>query len=544
MTLPQTRREARAAEGRVRPSSSGPLAPATGGTDDGREALVTPATAVATDPADGREASVTPATSAASDAAPGTGSSAVAKGSNALFGRGLLYVVVWSMQLVVSSLISPVLAHLMPPAEFGLLASAIALFQAFVVLSVAGLDQAAVLQRAEDGGDDRRARGLLVVGITTAVVVTGTALVTIPSWADAAGFVGAHPLLLVAVLWVAPAAIVQLSLSLLVAQDRIRVFAVTSLLSSVGGSIIGLGLLVWVSADATTYAWGGVVAQGVAMVIGIAATRPRIAGLFDRRTTARAFRLGIPVALGNLSYFVLNAGDRVVVQRLLGPDEVARYQIAYVVGSAVILLLTFTNQAWAPHFAALRDRAARRRLAVHARDELYAMLAPVLLAVTLVSPVALPVLAPASYRVQDLSVVVFVVALTALPVVASGATGRLLLVERKGVAVGVIAAGAGVLNIGANLVLVPLLGIVGAGLATVVAYTLLAVAQLLVLPDRREWVGPRARVVLPLVGALAVAGASLLLPQDTLWNVVRVVGVVACLPWFLRRLTTARGGAS
>ena len=33
-------------------------------------------------------------------------------------------------------------------------------------------------------------------------------------------------------------------------------------------------------ADATTYAWGGVVAQGVAMVIGIAATRPRLAGLF------------------------------------------------------------------------------------------------------------------------------------------------------------------------------------------------------------------------------------------------------------------------
>ena len=63
-------------------------------------------------------------------------------------------------------------------------------------------------------------------------------------------------------------------------------------------------------ADATTYAWGGVVAQGVAMVIGIAATRPRLAGLLDTRTTARAFKLGIPIALGNLSYFVLNAGDR------------------------------------------------------------------------------------------------------------------------------------------------------------------------------------------------------------------------------------------
>ena len=85
MTVPQTRREARAAEAAVeQPASPG---------------------ALSTD----------------------TGSTAVARGSSVLFGRGLLYVVVWSMQLVVSSLISPVLAHLMPPAEFGVLASAIAL---------------------------------------------------------------------------------------------------------------------------------------------------------------------------------------------------------------------------------------------------------------------------------------------------------------------------------------------------------------------------------------------------------------------------------
>ncbi|ROP60489.1 lipopolysaccharide biosynthesis protein [Curtobacterium sp. PhB115] len=470
-----------------------------------------------------------------------TGSVAVRKGANALFGRGLLYVVVWSMQLVVSSLISPVLAHLMPPAEFGVLASAIALYQALVVLAVAGIDQASVLQRAEDG-DDRRARGLLAVGMVTASVVTVIALSTIPLWGDAAGFVGAHPLLLVAVLWTGPAAIVQISLALLVAQDRIKVFAVTSLLSSIGGSIIGLGLLTLVHADATTYAWGGVVAQGVAMVIGIAATRPRLAGLFDRKTTARAFRLGIPIALGNLSYFVLNAGDRVVVQRLLGPEEVARYQIAYVVGSAVILLLTFTNQAWAPHFAALRDAVARRELAMHSRDELYRMLAPVLLAVTLASPVALPILAPASYRVQELTVVVFIVAITALPVVASGATGRLLLVERRGVAVGVIAAIAGVVNIAANLLLVPLFGIAGAALATVLAYVILAAMQQFALSDRREWRGPGLRVVLTLAAALAVAAASLLVPQDALWNWVRAAGVIACLPWFLRRLRAARGG--
>ncbi|OIH93345.1 lipopolysaccharide biosynthesis protein [Curtobacterium sp. MCBA15_001] len=525
MTLPpQTRREARAAReaGEVR-------------------ALTTTAAVPAVDVAVAQSAADTAATGTVPSV--DTGSVTVGKRSSVLFGRGLLYVVVWSMQLVVSSLISPVLAHLMPPAEFGVLASAIALYQALVVLAVIGMDQASVLQRAEDG-NDRKARGLMAVGMVTAALVTVTALTTIPLWADAAGFVGNHPLLLVAVLWTAPAGIVQISLSLLVAQDRIKVFAVTSLLSSVGGSIIGLALLTWVQADAVTYAWGGVIAQVTAMVIGITATRPRFAGLFDLRTMRRAFRLGVPITLGSLSYFVLNVGDRLVVQRLLGPDEVARYQIAYVVGSAVILLLTFTNNAWAPHFAALRDAVARRELSMHSRDELYRLLAPVLLAVTLVSPIALPILAPASYRVEQLTVVVFVVAITAFPVVASGATGRLLLVERRGVAVGVIAAVAGAVNIGANLVFVPMLGILGAAVATVIAYVVLAVLQQAALPDRREWRGPGLRVVLPVLASLAVAAASLAVPQDVFWNWIRLAGVLACVPWFFARLRAARGRAS
>ena len=560
MSAPQTRREARAVrDAAARDAANTP-------TTAGNPAGAAPAPGTAGAPAPG--ATAAPAPGATAVPAPGatstgtitvpdvdssagatapesldTGSVAVRKGASVLFGRGLLYVVVWSMQLVVSSLISPVLAHLMPPAEFGVLASAIALYQALVVLAVMGIDQASVLQRAEDGSDTR-ARGLLAVGMITASIVTVIALTTIPLWGDAAGFIGNHPLLLVAVLWTGPAAIVQISLALLVAQDRIKVFAVTSLLSSIGGSIIGLGLLTFVRADATTYAWGGVVAQGAAMVIGIAATKPRLAGLLDRKTTARAFRLGIPIALGSLSYFVLNAGDRLVVQRLLGPDEVARYQIAYVVGSAVILLLTFTNQAWAPHFAALRDGVARRQLAMHSRDELYKLLAPVLLAVTLVSPVALPILAPASYRVQDLTVVVFVVAITAFPVVASGATGRLLLVERRGVAVGVIGAIAGAVNIGANLLLVPVLGIAGAGVATVVAYAGLAAMQQWALSDRREWRGPQLRVVLVVLGSLLVAGISVFVPQDLFWNCVRVAGVLACMPWFFRRLRAARGGVA
>jgi hypothetical protein len=78
----------------------------------------------------------------------------------------------------------------------------------------------------------------------------------------------------------------------------------------------------------------------------------------------------------------------------------------------------------------------------------------------------------------------------------------------------------------------------------VIAYGILAVLQQAALPDRREWRGPGRRVLLAVGIALVLAAASLLAPQDLTWNIVRVVGVVACMPWFFRRLQLARGGSA
>jgi O-antigen/teichoic acid export membrane protein len=464
------------------------------------------------------------------------------KGPSTLFGRGLLYVVVWSLQLVASSVISPVLAHLMPQAQFGSFATAIALYQAMSALAAFGLDQAIVLQHAEDG-NPRRARGLVAVAMVLAAAVTVIGLLTMSLWANAAGFSGETALVTATMLWVGPGAVVQVVLALLVAQDRFRVFTAISLITAIGGSAFGLVLILTVKDNAFTYALGGVASAWVAMAISLCVAAPRLRGLFDWATTRRALALGVPVAVGNLAYFVLNAGDRFVVQSELGSSEVARYQVAYVIGSAVILLLTFTNQAWAPQFAAVRDTVARRVLALHSRDMLYRLLAPLLLAVTLVSPIALPILAPASYHPDTLLPVVFVVALTAFPVVAAGATGRLLVVERRGVIVGVIALAGAAANVIANLLLVPVMGILGAAVATVISYALLAGLQILALTDRAEWRGPRVGILLEVVPAMAIAAGSLFVPQNTEWNIVRCIAVLICIPWFFMRLRSARATA-
>ncbi|AMM22027.1 hypothetical protein AX769_20090 [Frondihabitans sp. PAMC 28766] len=472
--------------------------------------------------------------------------------NSGLFGRGLLYVVVWSLQLLGSTIVSPILAHLLGPTQFGSLATAIALYQVLSVVALLGLDQALVLQRAEDG-DARDSRGLVAVAVVISFLVTALALLTSPIWGGALGFTAEPKLVILVILWTGPSAAVQVMLSLLIAEDRLRTFSIVSVLSAVGGSFVGLILLVTIpGSDAITYAWGGVVCQFLAMFVGFAVTKPRIRGLWQWKVTGRAITLGIPLALGSLAYFVLNAGDRVIVQRDLGATEVGRYQVAYVVGSAVILLLNFTNSAWTPQFARLRSEVARYALAMRSRDELYRLLMPITLAVTLVSPLALRILAPASFKPNDLTLVVFIVALTAFPVAASGATDRLLIVQRRGKTLGALAGVAAVVNIAVNLVLVPIMGITGAALATLVAYSVLAILQLRALRGWRRgstgrraatkppWRGPSATITLMIFASVLVAGASILLPQTLAWNLGRTAAALACLPWFLVRLRSAR----
>ncbi|MET0989427.1 MAG: oligosaccharide flippase family protein [Glaciihabitans sp.] len=466
---------------------------------------------------------------------------AAANESSHLFGRGLLYVVVWALQLIAGTVVSPILAYTLGPAEFGALASAIALHQVLSVLALLGLDQAIMLERSDEPSG-RTARGLLSVGIAISFAVTLTLTLTGGLWAEALGFDGFSPLVVAVILWTAPGAVVQAILALLLAEDRLRSFTWVSALAAVGGQLFGLFLLFFVHRDATTYAWGGVASQFLAMGIGIVLARPRLRGLFDVAIAWRAIKLGIPLAVVSLGYFVLNAGDRIVIQRILGPAEVGRYQVAYVVGYTVVLLLTFTSSAWLPRFAAVKDDAERWRLSAQSRDELYRLLIPVVFAVTLAAPIALRIVAPSTFEPNGLVLVVFLVALSAYPVAAGGASSRLLITLRKGRTVATITLIAAAVNIGVNILLVPLIGISGAATGTVIAFGLMALMQRFALPKDPAWV----RTPRPLLAGIAVsvvlAAASILLPQTLPWNIGKLVVAVSCLPWFFVVLRRARRG--
>ncbi len=464
--------------------------------------------------------------------------------SSTLFGRGLLYVVVAGAQLVSSAVASPVLAHVLgDPASLGTLALAISVHQLLMAVVLLGLDHAVVLRFAQDG-DDRAARALATAALLAATTCTALVWVTAGWWAPAFGFTD-RPVLLLTVLWTVPTAGVFVALGLLLAADRLRPYALVTLVSAVGGQVLGVVLvLAHVQTAGPTgvsrYVTGLLVADALGAVVGLCLARPRLRGALSWPVLAPAVAFGVPLVLNSLSGFVLNAGDRIVLQRLAGPAEVGRYQIAYTVGYVATQVIGLTSATWTPRFAAVADRALRWELIGATRDTIYRLLSPVVLGITLGAPVVLRVIAPATFEPAGLLVVVYVVVLSAYAGAAGSATGRMLVIERRTRLLAVVSLAVAASNIGLNLVLVPSWGASGAAVATLVAFCAQSAAQ--------RWCArglgtfPRAtrRLHAEILLVSAVAGATVLLPQDPVTNAVRFALALACLPWCLVLLRRAR----
>lgn len=497
-----------------------------GASDDAHDA------AVASDPAD---------QALSSGSLPPDGAPPAPEGQS-LFGRGLLYVAVWSLQLLSAVVVYPVLAHLLPADEFGRLASGMALSQVLVVLAVLGFDQAVILLRAETGSD-RAARSLIAAGVGIGAVVTLVAVATAGLWSDTLGFDGASSLVLLTLLWTPPSVGIMLSSVMLLSEDRLKAFSVVNLLYGVGGQVIGMLVIVLLDErTAMAYALGYLGALVVTMLIGFVLVKPRWSGIADVPLARRALKLGVPLMVSSLAVYVLNAGDRLVIQRVLGAEEVGRYQIAYNVGNVAIILLGMASMAWAPQIAAVRDEAARWVLIGRSRDALIRLMMPVIVGLTLGAPLALVIAAPASFAPEELLFVVFLVAAAGFPVLIGNATARALITLEHTNNLAVAAIVAAVLNVVLNVVLLPVWGLAGGAAATMVAFIVQTVMHRLALPKHVRWPRIYWKLQVGAGAALAVSALSTLLPQDTAWNLGRFAVAALCLPWFLHQLKLARAG--
>jgi O-antigen/teichoic acid export membrane protein len=332
----------------------------------------------------------------------------------------------------------------------------------------------------------------------------------------------------------------MIMMGLLLAADRLGPYTAVGIATAAGGQIAGIVVVIVAGPSAQDYLLGLVAVDIVATVAAALLTRPQWRHAVSWKVLRPGLTLGAPLMFSALSLFVLNAGDRIVIQRLLGPAEVGRYQIAYTVGFVAAQLIGLIGSAWTPRFAAIKDLPTRWRLIGSSRDALIRVLCPVVLGVVLAAPMLLRIVAPASFRPDSLLIVVFLIVSNAFLIAATGATGRMLITEGRSVPLAVWAGVSAVLNIGLNLLFVPIAGIAGASAATVIAYTVQAFGQRWSAGRRELWPRTPRRLLVMAGVVIAVAAGTVMLPQDLGWNIARVVVGLVCLPWLWVEVQRAR----
>lgn len=452
-----------------------------------------------------------------------------------LFGRDSLYMLMWAIQTVCTAVLTPIITRVLGLSAFGTVTSANAVMQVLFVFAGLGL-QTAVQREYSTLANPRGARQVVMAGVLFTVAISALAWYTVGLWGSALQMGDEKPALRLAVLWAGSSAMTAISLALLRSQDRLGLFSLVSFVQSVVAEALALGLVKFYKPTAEVFLSGQVAAQFLAAFLGLALTPPALMLLRDKAVLTRALVFALPLVPSALSSFVLSTSDRLIVEAQLGSAEVARYQVAYNIGSMPMLLLWILHSAWMPRFFGITDEAERRTVLAESRDALYRLMVPVLIGFTCGAPLLLRIWAPPEYHPESLLLVVCIVVITAIPSAGQLAVTRTLMADGRTGPTAVMTILAAAVNVALNVVLVPRLALTGSALATLAAYAFLHVALSVAARGSTKVPPPSRLLQLQLAGVAVLALLSAGTAQTPLTLTIRAVIAAATVAWFLRVL--------
>jgi O-antigen/teichoic acid export membrane protein len=267
-------------------------------------------------------------------------------------------------------------------------------------------------------------------------------------------------------LWVAT--MFEYLLTLYRLDERTRAYFITTITNVLATIALTVVLVVGVGDGARGLLLGSYLV-GAAFVLGmIFAQRRRLTLRVEVPLLRRLLRFGLPTMPAEVSLYLLNFADRLIIVQVKGVGEAGLYSLAVKFAQAVNVLVRGFQLAWPPLAYSIRDDDEARRtyatvITLFLAGCTWLVVGLWLLAQYLLRFFAAPEFLGAYEVVGLIAAAVTLYALYMVMVVILGRTGR---TEYNLPA----ALAALVTNVALNLILVPPLGIVGAGLALVASY--------------------------------------------------------------------------
>jgi O-antigen/teichoic acid export membrane protein len=304
-------------------------------------------------------------------------------------------------------------------------------------------------------------------------------------------------------------------------------YTISALLGSAGAAVISVVAVVGFDSGVAGVLVGTLIGSALAAAYGFSVSRSDLIGQLSRPELRKMLAYGAPLIPAAGAMWGLNFIDRVILAKLGSLTETGQYAVANRFGFVLLLLVTAFATAYGPFQLALwrEDPEAEK----HVRDRVLTYLTIVLVSVGVVLAVfareIISILAPAfgpGYKVVGMLVMAVV-----FWGIANVALFGIGLMRRTG-QVALFTAVALVINVVLNFLLIPPFGIVGASIANLIAYVVLAAAyyrksqQLYPTPYT---LAKPAKVLI--AGSLAMAVGALPLADSLLTFAIKLATVAA-----------------
>lgn len=190
---------------------------------------------------------------------------------------------------------------------------------------------------------------------------------------------------------------------------------------------------------------------------------------FDKNYWKYAFCFNLPLLPHYLSGMLLNQGDRIVIDNLVGKSAVAIYSVAYNVGMLMQVFLYAINSAFTPWmYTSLRDKNYSEIRKV--TSLLLVIMAGLVIILMAFAPEIVKVIATLEY--YDAIYVIPPIAASVFFLFMYAIFSNLEFYFKKNKFIMIASIGAALLNIGLNIIFIPVFGYYAAGYTTLFSYIL------------------------------------------------------------------------
>jgi O-antigen/teichoic acid export membrane protein len=388
----------------------------------------------------------------------------------------------------VSFLLLPLYTRFVPQAEYGQLELLNAFSQITFACLMLGLPSAIAKCYHRDCADDRQRAAVLPTALLLGapLLVAGGALLAAAAGPVARLLLGSEAGAGLVRLMVAGGVLssfVALVLASLRAEERAFAFGTLSLVQFAAAMTANVLLVVHWRLGVRGILWGNLLSYALALALGLVLARRgwferrrgQGAGAIavDRRLASPLLRFGVLLVPVLLASWVMDLSDRWVLRLYAGLADVAVYAVGYKIGMVLQVAVVWPFQlAWPAVSFSISQREGHRETYSQVVTWLSALMAAAIAGLTLLSRVALPVVAGNAYRAayQVVPLVALAYAFNGLHYALSPGVhlaGRTRWFPP-------LALAAAALNLGLNFLLIPPLGRMGAAWATAIAFACFA----------------------------------------------------------------------